>query len=45
MTTQRFGGKGRKMKAEDRKNFRGGDPVKGKTLSKHWFKVRSDLAC
>lgn len=33
------------MKAEDRKNFRGGDPVKGKTLSKHWFKVRSDLAC
>lgn len=32
-------GKGRKMRAEDRKKFRGGDPVKGKTLSNHWFKV------
>ena len=38
-------GKGRKMRAEGRKNFRGGDPVKGKTPSKHWFKGRSGLAC
>lgn len=33
------------MRAEGRKNFRGGDPVKGKTPSKHWFKGRSGLAC
>ena len=33
-------GKGRKMRAEDRRNFTGGDPIKGNTLSKHWFKVK-----